>query len=121
MYSVRFSEQELVELQNLLEKSKYSKVSTLIKKVLFNREIHIVTHDENLYEVIEQLSTLLYQYNKVGVNYNQVVKHIHQRFNEKTTAQMIQALEKHTVELVRITEQFVPIVDRLKEKYMQRV
>lgn len=121
MYSIRFSEQELVELQNLLDKSKYSKVSTLIKRVLFNREIHIVTHDENLYEVIEKLCSLLYQYNKIGVNYNQVVKHIHQRFNEKTTAQMIQALEKYTIELVRITEQFVPIVDGLKEKYMLKI
>jgi tyrosine-protein phosphatase YwqE len=115
--SVRFSELELVELQNLLTKSKYSKVSTLIKKVLFNREIHIVTHDESLYEVIEKLSDLLYQYNKVGVNYNQTVKHIHHVFGEKSAKQALQALEKYTTELVQITEKFVPIVDELKEKY----
>jgi hypothetical protein len=117
-YSVRFSELELIELQNLLDKSRYSKVSTLIKKVLFNREIHIVTHDESLYEVIKKLSNLLYQYNKVGVNYNQIVKHAHRTFNEKTAAHMVKTLEKQTIELVQITEQFVPIVDSLKERYM---
>ncbi|MDR1416394.1 MAG: hypothetical protein LBJ57_03105 [Prevotellaceae bacterium] len=118
IYSVRFSEQELVELQNLLIKSKYSKVSTLIKKMLFGQKIHIVTHDESLYDVIEKLSGLLYQYSKVGVNYNQTVKHVHRVFNEGTARQMLQALTKQTTELVQITEKFVPIVDGLKEKYM---
>lgn len=119
-YSIRFSELELVKLQNLLDKLKYNKVSTLIKRVLFNREIHIVTHDESLYEVIEKLSNLLYQYNKVGVNYNQIVKHVHRVFNEKTAAHMVKTLEKQTMELIQITEQFVPIVDGLKEKYMTK-
>jgi hypothetical protein len=119
-YTIRFSEQELVELQNLLYRAKYSKVSTLIKKVLFNREIHIVTHDESLYDVIEMLSNLLYQYNKVGVNYNQVVKHIHHTFNAKTAEQMIAALTKSTINLIQITEKFVPVVDGLKEKYMAK-
>jgi hypothetical protein len=116
-YTIRFSDSELVELQSLMSKFKYSKVSTLIKKVLFNREITIVTRDESLYDAIEKLSNLLYQYNKVGVNYNQTVKHLHRVFNEKTAHLMLQILAKHTTELVQITEKFVPIVDSLKEKY----
>jgi hypothetical protein len=88
--------------------------------VLFNQEIHIVTRDENLYEVIEKLSDLLYHYNKIGVNYNQTVKHFHRVFKESTAQQTLQILAKRTTELVQITEKFVPIVDELKEKYMSK-
>jgi hypothetical protein len=117
-HNIRFTEEEDLKLQELMKKYKYGKVSTLIKRIIFNKEIHVVTHDKSLYDVIEVVTDLLYQYKKVGVNYNQSVKYMQRVYGEKAAKEFLKGLVQNTAELIGITEKIVPIVDGLKKKYL---
>jgi hypothetical protein len=116
--TIRFTKFESMEFDKLREKYKFYKASTLIKKIIFSKEIHVVTHDESLYKVIEVLSDVLYQYRKIGVNYNQSVKYMQRIHGEKAAREFLQRMAQNTAELVGITENITPVVEALKEKYL---
>jgi uncharacterized membrane protein YheB (UPF0754 family) len=117
-YSIRFTEKESIELEYLLRKYNYQKVSSFVKKCIFQKEFHVITYDESLYDVIDQLNEILYQYRKIGANYNQVVKQINKSFDETKAKQLLSRLAQNTIDLVQITEKMiVPFVTVLEKKY----
>ena len=117
-YSIRFTEKECVELDYLLHKYNFQKVSSFIKKCIFQKEFHVITYDESLYDVIDKLNEILYQYRKIGVNYNQVIKQINKAFGEEKGKQLLGRLAQNTIDLVQITEKMiVQITTTLEEKY----
>jgi dihydroneopterin aldolase len=117
-YSIRFTEKEAIELDYLLHKYNFQKVSSFIKRCVFNKEFHVITYDESLYDVIDKLNEILYQYRKIGANYNQVVKQINKTFNGETGKQLLNRLAQNTIDLVQITEKMiVPVTTALEEKY----
>ena len=117
-YSIRFSEKEGIELDYLLHKYGFQKVSSFIKKCIFQKEFHVITYDESLYDVIDKLNEILYQYRKIGTNYNQTVKQINRAFGEEKGKQLLSRLAQNTIDLVQITEKtVVPAVSTLEEKY----
>jgi hypothetical protein len=78
----------------------------------------VVTYDESLYEVIDKLNEILYQYRKIGINYNQVIKQINKTFGEEKSKQLLGRLAQNTIDLVQITEKMImPKVTALEEKY----
>ena len=116
--TIRFTEEEGIELQQLLAKYRFQKVSKFIKKCIFQKEFHVITYDESLYEIIDKLDKILYHYRKIGVNYNQAIKDLKRAFDEKKAAALLQWLSINTVELVQLTEKIDPIVKLLKQKYL---
>jgi DNA repair ATPase RecN len=117
-YSIRFTEKESIELSYLLQKYNFQKVSSFVKKCIFNKELHVVTYDESLYDVIDKLNEILYQYRKIGANYNQSVKQINKSPQEGTLRQILNRLAQNTIDLVQITEKMiVPITTMLEQKY----
>jgi hypothetical protein len=117
-YTIRFTEKESIELDYLLHKYGFQKKSSFIKKCIFKKEFHVVTYDESLYDVIDKLNEILYQYRKIGENYNQVVKQINKVFNEEKGKQLLSRLAQNTIEMVQVTERIIaPIVKVLEEKY----
>jgi hypothetical protein len=117
-YSIRFTEKETIELDYLLHKYNFHKVSSFIKKCIFQKEFHVITYDESLYDVIDKLNEILYQYRKIGVNYNQLIKHANKVFGEEKGKQLLSRLAQNTIDLVQITEKMiVPKVAALEEKY----
>ncbi|MDR1056467.1 MAG: hypothetical protein LBL90_11770 [Prevotellaceae bacterium] len=117
-YSIRFTEKESVELDYLLNKYNFQKVSSFIKKCVFQKELHVISYDESLYDVIDKLNDILYQYRKIGANYNQAVRQINKAFNEEKGKQLLSRLAQNTIELVQITEKtIVPVVATLEKKY----
>jgi hypothetical protein len=117
-YSIRFTEKESIELDYLLHKYNFQKVSSFVKKCIFQKELHVITYDESLYDVIDKLNEILFQYRKIGANYNQVVKQVNKTFGEEKGKQFLNRLAQNTIDLVQITEKMiVPIVAILEEKY----
>jgi hypothetical protein len=78
----------------------------------------VITYDESLYDVIDKLNEILYQYRKIGTNYNQVVKQINKSLGKENGTQLLSRLAQNTIDLVQITEKMiVPVVRTLEEKY----
>jgi hypothetical protein len=80
-YSIRFTEKESIELDYLLHKYNFRKASSFIKKCIFQKELKVITYDESLYDITDKLNEILFQYRKIGANYNQVVKQINKAFS----------------------------------------
>ncbi|MDR1182347.1 MAG: hypothetical protein LBL13_10270 [Bacteroidales bacterium] len=117
-YSIRFTEKESIELDYLLNKYNFKKVSSFIKKCIFQKELHVITYDESLYDVIDKLNEILYQYRKIGTNYNQIVKHVNKTFGEEKGKQLLSRVAQNMIDLVQITEKtVVPVVKMLEGKY----
>lgn len=54
---------------------------------------------------------------KIGVNYNQVVKKVHTRFDDRTAVKYLLRLEKETVKLQGLIEQAISITETI-ERYV---
>jgi hypothetical protein len=55
----------------------------------------------------------------IGVNYNQIVKHLKTTFTEKMTLAMLYKLEKATIELVTIQKQIVNLTKEFEDKFLK--
>ncbi len=117
-FTIRFNEQETLELRQLMTKYRFQKKSSFIKKCIFQKEFHIVTYDESLYDIVDSLDKILYNYRKVGANYNQAIVHLKRAFGEKQATSMLVRLATNTTELVQLTETIAPILELLKQKYL---
>ena len=80
------SSEEFQVLRGLLKTSQYRGMSELLRAMVFNRRITILTKDTNLHK-------LLYELSKIGANINQIAKRcnidaiggqsVHLKFSEK--------------------------------------
>ena len=74
MLTLRMTEAEFVEFKYLMNEAGYKSMSKFIRYKVFRgkeRTVRIKLHDEN---VITVLKALIMEVNKVGVNYNQLVR-----------------------------------------------
>lgn len=74
MLTLRMTEAEFVEFKYLMNEAGYKSMSKFIRYKVFRgkeRTVRTKLHDEN---VITVLKALIMEVNKVGVNYNQLVR-----------------------------------------------
>ena len=72
--TLRMTEAEFVEFKYIMNEAGYKSMSKFIRYKVFRgkeRTVRIKLHDEN---VITVLKALIMEVNKVGVNYNQLVR-----------------------------------------------
>ena len=67
-----------------------------------------------------RLTTFHSQFRAIGVNYNQVVKHLKAAFTEKTALALLYKLEKATIELVTINRKITELTREFEEKYLTK-
>jgi hypothetical protein len=113
---IRLTELEMANLQGLMEQSGQKDMSKFVRDCLFNREIRVVKTDASFYKTIELLTKILAQNHAVGVNYNQVVKHVNAHFGEQAP-QLIKPLESRTFEFVKVWEQVKTATQKLMDIY----
>ena len=58
------------------------------------------------------------QFRAIGVNYNQVVKHLKSTFTEKKALAFLYKLEKATRELVGFQQKIVELTEEFEEKHL---
>jgi hypothetical protein len=89
-----------------------------IKTCLFKREIKYVKFDKAAMDYYMRLTTFHSQFRAIGVNYNQVVKHLKATFSEKMALAMLYKLEKATIELVAINQRIEKLTKEFEDKYL---
>ncbi|MDR3236569.1 MAG: hypothetical protein LBT48_07615 [Prevotellaceae bacterium] len=89
-------------------------------KLLKKKEIKYVKLDTAAMEYYMRLTNFYSQFRAIGVNYNQVVKHLKTVFTEKMALAMLYKLEKATRELVAINRQIVDVTKEFEEKWLKR-
>ena len=67
-----------------------------------------------------RLTTFHSQFRAIGVNYNQVVKHLKAAFTEKMALALLYKLEKATIEFVGIQKQVMELTEEFEKIYLIR-
>jgi DNA-binding HxlR family transcriptional regulator len=70
----RVNSENFERLQGRLKASHYQTMSEMLRDMICNGQIHVVTVDETLDVVMEQLTGLRKELNAIGVNLNQLTR-----------------------------------------------
>jgi hypothetical protein len=78
-----------------------------------------VKFDKAAMDYYIRLTTFHSQFRAIGVNYNQIVKHLKTAFTERTALTLLYKLEKATIELVAIQKHMMKLTEEFEQKYLQ--
>lgn len=67
-----------------------------------------------------KLSDFHAQFRAIGTNYNQVVKELRIHFSEKKVMALLYKLEKHTIDLVKLSREIVELSREMYAKWEQQ-
>ena len=78
-------------LNELLKQTRYGSMSELIRRILEDRKVRIITYDASLDKVMESLCAIEKDLKAIGVNINQITR----QFNSSTSesARILQSLQ----------------------------
>jgi hypothetical protein len=118
-YSIKLNDVDNAQFLSMLEGTglKYN-AAKFIKTCLFKREIKYVKFDKAAMDYYMRLTTFHSQFRAIGVNYNQIVKHLKSAFTERIALALLYKLEKATIELVAIQKQVMKLTEEFEEKYL---
>lgn len=71
----RITDQKFQEIKGLVDKTKDESMSGAIRKIILNRPIRILVHDDATDLLLEELATLRSEIKAIGVNINQITRY----------------------------------------------
>ena len=99
-YSFRLNEEQDIHFRQMLAAAGLEhNRSRFIVKRLFAERFEVIRRDPSKVEFLTRLNDLYFQFQRVGNNYNQVVRTINSHFSNVSIPRQIAALEQHTREL----------------------
>lgn len=89
--------------------------SRFIVKRIFSERFEVLRRDPSKVQFIARLNDFYFQFQKLGNNYNQVVKAVNAYFSSVTITQQIAALEQRTRELKALSIEILNLAKQAKE------
>ena len=115
-YSFRLNEEQNIRFNELLCKAGLEhNRSRFIVKRLFNEEFIIIRRDLSKVQFITRLNDFYFQFQKLGNNYNQIVKAINSHFSNVAIPHQIAALEQRTREFEALSIVILDLAKQAKE------
>jgi hypothetical protein len=88
--------------------------------VLFKKEIKYVKIDMAAMDYYIRLTNFHSQFRAIGVNYNQIVKHLKTIFTEKIALALLYKLENATRELVTLSRDIKELAAEFERNYLKK-
>jgi hypothetical protein len=117
-YSFKLNDVDNARFLTMFDETGWTDKAKFIKTCLLKREIKYVKLDKAAMDYYMRLTNFHSQFRAIGVNYNQVVKHLKGTFSEKMALALLYKLERATVELVSIQRQVVGLTEEFERKYL---
>ena len=115
-YSFRLNEEQNIRFNEMLCKARLEhNRSRFIVKRIFAEEFVVVMRNPSKVQFIARLNDFYFQFQKLGNNYNQVVKAVNAHFSSVTITQQIAALEQRTRELKALSIEILNLAKQAKE------
>ena len=89
--------------------------SRFIVKRIFGEEFVVVRRDPSKVQFIARLNDFYFQFQKLGNNYNQIVKAINSHFSNVAIPHQIAALEQRTRELKALSIEILSLAKQAKK------
>ena len=93
---------------------------TFLKAHFFGQKFKVLKVDKTLVDYYTKLSDFHAQFRAIGTNYNQVVKELRIHFSEKKAMALLYKLEKHTIDLVKLSREIVELSKEMYAKWEQQ-
>ena len=115
-YSFRLNEEQNIRFNELLCKagSEYNRSHFIIKRIVAE-EFVVVRRDPSKVQFVAQLNDFYFQFQKLGNNYNQIVKAINAHFSNVAIPHQIAMLEQRTRELKALSIEILNLAKRAAE------
>ena len=119
-YSISLTEEENARFLTLFETSGMHVMAHFITACVFQKGIKTVKIDKATMDYYMRLTSFYGQFRAVGVNYNQVVKILYQKFSEKKASAYLYKLEKQTIELAVLSKKIIQLTEEFEEKHLKK-
>ncbi len=117
-YFIKLNDADNARFLAMLDKTGWKNKARFIKNCLFKREIRYVKIDKAAMDYYMRLTTFHSQFRSIGVNYNQITKHLKSTFSEKKALTFLYRLEKATLELVMIHQKVMDLTGEFERKHL---
>ena len=115
-YSFRLDEQQNIRFCRMLaEAGLEHNRSRFIVKRIFAEEFVVIKRDPSKTQFIARLNDFYFQFQKLGNNYNQIVKAINAHFSNVAIPHQIAMLEQRTRELKALSIEILNLAKQAKE------
>lgn len=117
-YSFRLNEELHLRFEQMLaEAGCADNRSRFIVRRIFGEPFTVVRRDPSKTEFIARLNDFYYQFQRIGNNYNQVVRAINAHFSSASMPRQIAALEHRTQELKALSVEILNLARRLAKQW----
>ena len=115
-YSFRFNEEQNIRFNELLCKAglEHNRSRFIVKRI-FKEEFVVIKRDPSKVQFIARLNDFYFQFQKLGNNYNQVVKAVNTHFSNVAIPHQIAMLEQRTRELKTLSIEILNPAKQAKE------
>ena len=114
----RVNDQKLEELRALLRRNPQADMSGLIRDILYNRPVRVITRDTTLDDVMEELARLRTEIRSIGVNINQITR-LFNTFPEMQRKQLYARIAfKEYQAMEPKIEQLLAIISKLGKRWL---
>ena len=113
-YSFRLNEEQNIRFCRMMEEAGLSgNRSRFIVRRIFGEEFRIVKTDPTMARYITLLNKFHTQFQRIGNNYNQIVRAVNTHFSTVAIPKQMLALEQETRKLKALSEQIITLSEKL--------
>ncbi len=117
-FSFRLNEEQRLRFEQMLaEAGCAGNRSRFIVRRIFGEPFTVVRRDPSKMEFVARLNDFYYQFQRIGNNYNQVVRAINAHFSSASIPRQIAALERRTGELKALSLEILNLAKRLAKEW----
>ena len=115
-YSFRLNEEQNIRFNELLCKAglEHNRSRFIVKRI-FGEVFVVVRRDPSKVQFVARLNDFYFQFQKLGNNYNQIVKAVNAHFSNITIPHQIAMLEQRTRELKALSIEILNLAKQAKE------
>lgn len=109
------------KIEYLFQKSGMKNMTTYIRARLLDKNFSAATTDANTQRFCDQLAGLIYQINKIGVNYNQTVHSINTHHGLNVSQLLLKNLSSYTQLLNKKMDEIIELEKELRQYCIIRI
>lgn len=117
-YSFRLDEQQNIRFGRMLSEAglEHNRSRFIVKRI-FAECFEVVRRDPSKGEFVARLNDFYYQFQRIGSNYNQIVKAVNTHFSKTAIPHQIVALEQRTRELKALSIEILELARKVSSKW----
>jgi hypothetical protein len=120
-YSISLTAEENARFLTLFETSGMNVMAHFITACIFQKGIKTVKIDKAAMDYYMRLTSFHSQFRAVGVNYNQVVKILYQKFTDRKASVYLYRLEKQTAEFAVLCQKIILLTEKFETTYLKEI